>query len=60
MKVSPYIFREYDIRGKVGEDFTEEIVREIGRAYGTMVRRSGGKRVVSGRDGRLSSEALQR
>jgi hypothetical protein len=29
MKVSPYIFREYDIRGKVGVDFTEEVVREL-------------------------------
>ncbi len=59
MKVSPYIFREYDIRGKVGEDFTEEVVREIGKAYGTMVKRKGGKKVTCGRDGRLSSPSLQ-
>ena len=60
MRISPYIFREYDIRGKVGEDFTEEVVREIGRAYGTMVKRQGGKRVVCGRDGRLSGPSLQK
>jgi len=59
MKVSPYIFREYDIRGKVGEDFTEEVVREVGRAYGSIVKRKGGKKVVCGRDGRLSSPSLQ-
>ncbi len=59
MKVSPYIFREYDIRGKVGEDFTEDVVREVGKAYGTVVKRKGGKRVVCGRDGRLSSPSLQ-
>jgi len=59
MKVSPYIFREYDIRGKVGVDLTVEVVRLIGRAYGTMVKRAGGKRVVSGRDGRLSGPSLQ-
>ena len=60
MNVSPYIFREYDIRGKVGEDFTEEVVREIGKAYGTIVKRKGGKKVVCGRDGRLSSPSLQK
>jgi phosphomannomutase/phosphoglucomutase len=60
MKISPFIFREYDIRGKVGVDFTPEIVQLIGRAYGTMVKRKGGKKVVSGRDGRLSGPDLQR
>ncbi len=59
MKISPYIFREYDIRGKVGVDFTEEVVREIGRAYATVVKRKGGKRVCCGRDGRNSSPSLQ-
>lgn len=59
MKVNPYIFREYDIRGKVGEDLTEEIVNLIGRAYGTLVKRKGGKRVICGRDGRLSGPVLQ-
>lgn len=58
MEVNPYIFREYDIRGKVGVDFTEEVVRLIGKAYGTMVKRQGGKRVVTGRDGRLSGPIL--
>ncbi|MGC8871496.1 MAG: phosphomannomutase/phosphoglucomutase [Caldimicrobium sp.] len=57
-KVSPYIFREYDIRGKVGVDFTEEVVRLIGKAYGTLVKNFGGKKVVTGRDGRLSGPAL--
>lgn len=60
IKVSPYIFREYDIRGRVDQDFTEEVVRLIGRAYGTVVKRRGGKRVVCGRDGRLSGPALQK
>jgi phosphomannomutase/phosphoglucomutase len=59
MNVSPYIFREYDIRGKVGVDFTEEIVREIGKAYGTVIKRKGGKRICCGRDGRNSSPFLQ-
>jgi len=59
MKISPYIFREYDIRGKVGEDFTEGVVKEIGKAYGTIIRRKGGRKICCGRDGRLSSSSLQ-
>jgi phosphomannomutase/phosphoglucomutase len=59
MKISPYIFREYDIRGKVGEDFTEEVVKEIGKAYGTIIKRKGGRKICCGRDGRLSSPSLQ-
>ncbi len=59
MRINPYIFREYDIRGKVGIDLTEEIIKEIGKAYGTMVKRKGGKKVSCGRDGRHSSESLQ-
>ncbi len=52
------MFREYDIRGKVDEDLTVEVAEAIGKAYGTMIKRSGGKRVVSGRDGRLSGPKL--
>ncbi len=59
MKVNPLMFREYDIRGRVDEDLTVEVAEAIGRAYGTMVRRAGGRRVVSGRDGRLSGPKLQ-
>ncbi|NPA48431.1 MAG: phosphomannomutase/phosphoglucomutase [Thermodesulfobacteria bacterium] len=60
MKVNPLMFREYDIRGKVDEDLTVEVAEAIGRAYGTMVKRAGGKKVVSGRDGRLSGPKLQK
>lgn len=59
MGVSPGIFREYDIRGVVDQDLTEEAAEQIGTAFGTMVRRKGGTRVTSGRDGRLHSERLQ-
>ena len=52
--ISPTIFREYDIRGIVDEDLTEEAVGAIGKGLGTMVRRAGGSRVVVGRDCRLS------
>lgn len=53
------IFRAYDIRGIADKDLTDEVVEQIGRAYGTrMVRRK--NRVVSvGRDVRLSSSRIQ-
>ncbi len=60
MQVNPLMFREYDIRGKVDDDLTVEAAEAIGRAYGTLVRRQGGRRVVCGRDGRLSGPKLQK
>src|SRR5579863_1601382 len=53
------IFREYDIRGVVGETLTQSFAGEIGKAFGTYVRRRGGARVVVGRDIRLTSEPLR-
>ncbi len=56
--VPPEIFREYDIRGIVGETLNDEIVALIGRAIGTRCRQAGERNVVIGRDGRHSSESL--
>ncbi len=58
MPINPHIFREYDIRGLVDKDLTEDVVRHLGRGLGTMVRRANpGKRcsVAVGRDARESS-----
>jgi phosphomannomutase/phosphoglucomutase len=52
--ISSTIFREYDIRGLVDQDLTEDAVRLVGRALGTEVREKGGRRVVVGRDCRES------
>jgi phosphomannomutase/phosphoglucomutase len=57
--INPKIFREYDIRGEAGKDLDAEVVREIGRAFGTSVRAHGRKDVVIGRDCRLSSPAFR-
>ncbi len=35
--VNPLIFREYDIRGKVGTDLTPEVVQLLGRGFGTYL-----------------------
>jgi len=53
-KLSPTIFREYDIRGLVDRDLTEEAVHLVGRALGTRIREAGGRTAAVGRDARLS------
>lgn len=50
-----YIFREYDIRGVVDKDLTDDVVRDIGRGFGTYVVRHGGKAMSLGGDVRLST-----
>lgn len=52
------IFREYDIRGVADRDLTDEVVENIGRAFGTFLVRRGKNRVAVGRDCRLSSDRL--
>ncbi len=60
-KVSHRIFREYDVRGVVGEDLTADTAAQVGRAYGSQLRAefdSSSPTVALGRDNRLSSEEL--
>ena len=40
MEVPAHIFRQYDIRGIVGSDFHPKVAEAVGRAYGTVLRRS--------------------
>jgi len=53
--MNPRIFREYDIRGVVDQDLTDEVVHLLGRGFATYIISKGKRRVVVGRDGRLSS-----
>ncbi len=55
--MNPQIFREYDIRGLVGSDLSEEVFVTLGKAFGTYLRELGPKSTVVGRDNRLSSPA---
>jgi phosphomannomutase/phosphoglucomutase len=57
--LNPHIFRAYDVRGRVGEDINADVFRRVGRAYATLVRRRGGRRVAVGQDNRLSSAELK-
>lgn len=58
MEISPAIFRAYDIRGVVTDTLTPDVVREIGRAYGSECLERGMKTAVVARDGRLSGPDL--
>jgi phosphomannomutase/phosphoglucomutase len=58
VNVPAEIFRAYDVRGVVGRSLTPAIVREIGRALGSLGRERGAPTFVLGRDGRLSGPAL--
>jgi phosphomannomutase len=53
------ILREYDIRGVVGATLSEADATAVGRSFAAMLSAAGGKRVAVGRDGRLSSPALE-
>ncbi len=55
----PTILREYDIRGVVGDTLNPADLRALGRAFGTLVVRQGGRRVCVGYDGRVSSPDLE-
>lgn len=57
--MNPQVFREYDIRGVVEEDFDDEFVVDLGRAYATILLRAGKRVITLGRDCRLTSDALR-
>ncbi len=58
MNVSAGIFREYDIRGIVGEDLSAEIAEAVGRAFGSGLADRTAPVVVVGHDNRPSSPEL--
>ncbi|MFM2099337.1 MAG: hypothetical protein RLZZ366_876, partial [Pseudomonadota bacterium] len=56
---NPTALREYDIRGIVGKTIFAADAYAIGRSFGTIIVRGGGKCVAVGFDGRLSSPELE-
>lgn len=57
--MDPTAFREYDIRGIVGQEITEDDVLLLGQAFGTYMAHEGKRQVVVGRDCRLSSDRFR-
>lgn len=58
MNLPKTIFREYDIRGVYGTEFTEEIAFHIGKALAKVLTEKNLKRICIGRDNRASSLSL--
>ncbi|MDD5010172.1 MAG: phosphomannomutase/phosphoglucomutase, partial [Syntrophorhabdaceae bacterium] len=50
------IFREYDIRGSVEKDLTDDVALDIGRGFATVMNEGGKQKASVCRDCRLSSE----
>ena len=60
MPIAPGIFRQYDVRGIVGDDLTTEAAGAIGRGFATFLHRRGVRQAVAvGRDNRPSGSALR-
>lgn len=57
--MNPEIFREYDIRGLADQELTNEVVYDLGRAFGTHMRRRELQELAVGRDVRLSSPRIR-
>jgi phosphomannomutase/phosphoglucomutase len=60
MDLSPHIFREYDIRGIVGQDLDPQVCRQVGRAFASVVRETvaNDATLIVGRDNRPHSPQL--
>lgn len=60
MSINPKIFRKYDIRGRAETDLTDDVVRNIGQAIGTVMQDEHEvERIIVGRDNRLSGQGLR-
>jgi phosphomannomutase/phosphoglucomutase len=60
MAIAAGIFRQYDIRGVVGNDLTTDVARALGGAFAAFIAERGlSGAVVVGRDNRPSGDALR-
>jgi phosphomannomutase/phosphoglucomutase len=57
--VTPNIFREYDIRGRVPEELNQDTAYRLGQCFGAYYRGFGATRISLGRDCRQSSPDLR-
>jgi phosphomannomutase len=58
-RFDPTTLREYDIRGIVGRTLSDADAFAIGRCFGSIIARQGGRTAAVGYDGRLSSPQLE-
>ena len=57
--MNEFIFREYDIRGIVKNDFPQEVVFDLGRAFGTYVKNKNKNVVLVSGDIRITTPKLK-
>jgi phosphomannomutase / phosphoglucomutase len=57
--MNEFIFREYDIRGIVKDDFKDDVVRNLGKGFGTWLLRHGAKKMVLSGDIRVTTPRLK-
>lgn len=58
-RFDPTTLREYDIRGIVGRTLSDADAFAVGRCFGSIIARQGGRTTAVGYDGRLSSPQLE-
>ena len=59
-KINQKIFREYDIRGIVDEDLSEDFAYVLGKAFAEYLNARAVKKVLVARDTRATSESYQK
>ncbi len=57
-RIPDNVFRAYDIRGQIGDEFGDDAYYTIGRALATLMRQHQRTIIYLGRDGRLTSPHL--
>lgn len=57
--MNEFIFREYDIRGVVKEDFTDDVVIDLGKGFGTWLVRHGAEKMILSGDIRVTTPRLK-
>ncbi|MEA2076502.1 MAG: phosphomannomutase/phosphoglucomutase [Candidatus Marinimicrobia bacterium] len=57
--MNEFIFREYDIRGVVKEDFKDDVVINLGKGFGTWLIRHGAKKMALSGDIRTTTPKLK-
>jgi phosphomannomutase len=57
--INPALRRSYDLRGVVGSTLTPTDAYGVGRAFASVARQRGARRLAVSRDGRLSSPELE-
>ncbi|MCL2859835.1 MAG: phosphomannomutase/phosphoglucomutase [Oscillospiraceae bacterium] len=58
IKVNKDVFKQYDIRGIVGENIDKEFAQNLGKAFGSYIQQYNLQQVIVGHDCRESSDEL--